>query len=89
MTDDEGDEVTATIEEKSVLHVMDRTGDTKVMWSADNPDEVQAAKDTFDKLTKKGYLAYKVTDDGSKGEKIKTFDKTAGRIILSPQLVGG
>lgn len=81
--------MTAPAIEKSTLHVMDRTGDTKVLWSADNPDEVQAAKDTFDKLKKKGYLAYSVRDDGSKGEVIRSFDKTAGRIIMAPQLVGG
>lgn len=81
--------MTSTVLEKSTLHVMDRTGDTKVMWSVDNPDEVQVAKDTFDKLKAKGYLAYTVTRDGEKGEVIRKFDKTAGRIILSPQLVGG
>jgi hypothetical protein len=81
--------VTATAVEQSVLHVMDATGDTKVMWSADNPDEVEAAKATFDRLKKKGYLAYSVNDDGSKNEVIRNFDKTAGRIIMAPQLVGG
>lgn len=75
--------------ERSVLHVMDRTGDTKVMWSPDNPDEVQAARDTFDSLKAKGYLAYTVKKDGEKGEVIRKFDKTAGRIIMAPQLVGG
>jgi hypothetical protein len=77
------------IMEKSTLHVMDRTGDTKMQWSPDNPDEVQVAKNTFDKLKKKGYLAYTVRNDGEKGEVIREFDKTAGRIIMAPQLVGG
>lgn len=74
---------------KSVMHIMDHTGDTKVMWSADVPDEVSAAKNTFDDLKKKGYLAYTVNEDGGKGEVIRKFDKTAGRIIMAPQLVGG
>lgn len=77
------------IMEKSTLHVMDHTGDTKMQWSPDNPDEVKVAKDTFDKLRKKGYLAYTVRNDGEKGEVIREFDKTAGRIIMAPQLVGG
>lgn len=81
--------MTAPAIEKNTLHVMDRTGDTKVMWSADNPDEVEAAQATFDKLKKKGYLAYSVKDNGDKGEVIRKFDKTAGRIIMAPQLVGG
>ena len=74
---------------QSTLHVLDRTGDTKVMWSPDSPDEVAAAKATFDSLKAKGYLAYTVDDDGSKGEVIQKFAKTAGRIIMAPQLVGG
>lgn len=81
--------MTALATEKSTLHILDRTGDTKVLWSVDNPDEVDAAKKTFDSLKKKGYLAYSVKDDGTKGEVIRNFDKTAGRIIMAPQLVGG
>jgi hypothetical protein len=74
---------------QNYLHIMDRTGDTKVMWSADNPDEVKAAKKTFDTLRKKGFMAYTVQKGGGKGEVLTEFDKTAERIILSPQLVGG
>lgn len=74
---------------QSTMHIMDRSGDTKVLWSADNPDEVKAAKKTFDSLKKKGFLAYTVDEDGGKGEVIREFDKTAGRIILTPPLVGG
>lgn len=74
---------------QSTLHVMDHTGDSKLLWSPDNPDEVQAAKDLFDSLKAKGYLAYTVEEDGERGEVIREFDKTAGRIIMAPQLVGG
>lgn len=81
--------MTATMTEKCTLHILDRTGDTKVMWSPDNPDEVENAKNTFERLKAKGFLAYTVRDDGSKGEVIRKFDKTAGRIIMAPQLVGG
>lgn len=72
-----------------VLHVMDSTGDTKVMWSQQNPDEVENAKATFDRLKAKGFLAYSVNEDGSSGEVLHEFDKRAERIILSPPLVGG
>lgn len=75
--------------QEHVMHIMDSTGDTKVLWSVDSPEEVKAAKKTFDSLKKKGYLAYTVDGDGGKGEVIREFDKTAGRIILAPQLVGG
>lgn len=82
-------ELTGNQMSNGTLHVMDRTGDTKIMWSSDNPDEVEAAKATFDSLKKKKFLAYTVREDGEKGEVIRDFDKTAERIIMAPQLVGG
>lgn len=81
--------MTTMIEEQGTLHIIDHTGDTKVMWSKDNPDEVDNAKATFDRLKKKGFLAYKVNSKGEKDEVIQSFDKTAERIIMSPALVGG
>ena len=74
---------------QGVMHIMDSTGDTKVLWSADSPDEVANAKRTFDDLRRKGFLAYTVDEEGGRGEVIREFDKTAGRIIMAPQLVGG
>jgi hypothetical protein len=80
------DTATAT----GTLHVMDSTGDTRLMWDKGNEDEVSAARRTFRDLKAKGYLAYSVR--GKKGEKgtvLREFDPDAERIIMSPQLVGG
>jgi hypothetical protein len=72
------------------MAVLDHTGDTKITWDADSKDEVDAARATFDKLKKKGYLAYRVVGrDETKGEVIREFDPDAERIILSPPMVGG
>lgn len=71
------------------LCAIDQTGDTKTIWDKNNPDEVEAAKATFDRLKGKGYLAYKVSKDGSKGEVIRDFDPDAEKIILSPPMQGG
>lgn len=73
-----------------VLHVMDRSGDTRLMWDKGNDDEVSAARETFRKLKEKGFLAYRVHGKkGEKGDVIREFDPAAERIIMSPQLVGG
>ncbi len=69
--------------------VMDRTGDTKTLWNPDNADEVEAAEATFKKLKAKGYLAYSVSKDGEKNEALAAFDKSLGKIILSPPVRGG
>ena len=73
-----------------VLHTLDRTGDQRVMWDADSAEEVAAARDTFDRLTKAGYLAYRAEGKkGSQGEQIRKFDPDAERIILVRPHQGG
>lgn len=71
------------------LCVMDATGDTKRIWDPNNPDEVEDARASFDRLKKKGYVAYKVNEAGDKGEVIREFDASAGKIIMAPPMKGG
>lgn len=73
----------------SELSVMDRTGDTKVIWDSGNADEVAVARDTFTKLKKKGFLAYSVKKGGEKGTILTEFDPEAEKIIMSPPMAGG
>jgi len=82
---------TTTEETKSVLHIMSKEGDTRIMWDPRIPAEVTAAKAAFDAAKKGGMLAYAVDPDtGDKtGTVIRDFDETAGKIIMAPQLVGG
>lgn len=78
------------VAKKNEMAILDHTGDTKVMWSKDNEDEVEAARAQFNTLTKKGYTAWRVTGkDGKKGEQIREFDPDAERIILSPPVQAG
>jgi hypothetical protein len=74
---------------KHELCILDRTGDTKIIWDSTKKDEVSNAKRTFDDLKKKGYMAYAVKKDGGKGELLHDFDEEAEKIILAPRLVGG
>lgn len=74
---------------QGTMHVLDHTGDSKLIWNTGNQAEVDAAKELFNKLRDKKYLAYTVDDDGERGEVIRRFDPNAGRIIMAPQLVGG
>jgi len=72
------------------LAVMDPTGDTKTIWDPNNADEVEEARGTFDRLKAKGFAAFKVEGPkGEKGEIIREFDPTAGRMIMIPALAGG
>lgn len=74
---------------KGELVIIDRSGDTKIIWDSNNTDEVEAARKTFTDLRAKGYLAYKTDKKGEKAEQIHTFDPKAERIILSPAMQGG
>lgn len=64
-------------------------GDTKVIWDADEEDEVEAAQNTFDDLKEKGYFAYSVKKDGDKGRVITKFDPDAEKIIMAMPMRGG
>lgn len=76
--------------QQNELQVMDTSGHFTTKWDPDNRDEVKAAKDMFDTLVgEKGYTAFRVELQEGKGERIKTFDPKAGKIIMVPQLVGG
>ena len=69
--------------------IMDQTGHTRTTWDADNDDEVEMARETFKRMTKKGYRAFKVKKDGSEGVQMQEFDPSAEKMILAPQLQGG
>jgi len=71
------------------MAILDRTGDTKIIWDSANEDEVEEAKRTFKNLKDKGYAAYSVNKKGDKGEVMKKFDAEAERIIMAPPLQGG
>lgn len=81
--------MTAIAEEKSVLHITDATGDTRIMWDSRDKEETRLAKDAFDAAKAKGMLAYAVNENGDKGEVIRRFDPKAGKIIMTRQLQGG
>ncbi len=74
---------------KPMLHIMDRTGDTRLEWNPNDPVSVASAKAGFDAAKAKGYYAYRTRADGSKGEIIHEFDPNAEKIIMAPQIVGG
>jgi hypothetical protein len=71
------------------MRIMGQVGDTKLVWDADNAEEVKNAKRTFDDLRGKRFLAFSVKKDGSKGVQITAFDPDAEKIIMVPAMQGG
>jgi len=71
------------------LAVMDRGGDTKLMWDSGNTDEVASAHKMFKDLKAKGFTAYSVKKKGARGKALAAFDPDAEKIIMSPAMAGG
>lgn len=73
-----------------VLERMDSSGDAKIMWNKDNPDEVEIARATFQMAVDRRSLIFKaVGKDGAQGERVTEFNPELERVIIVPQLVGG
>jgi hypothetical protein len=68
--------------------VMDRTGDTRHMFDADDRTAVDEAKKRFMELTGAGFTAAVRTGLGEQ-RIIRSFDPTAGETLFHPRLVGG
>lgn len=79
------------VSEQNEMRILDVTGDTKLKWDPNIPEEVEAARKMFNEMTKtKRYLAFSVNKkDAGKGEQIREFDPSIKAMILSPALVGG
>jgi hypothetical protein len=72
------------------LRVMGQRGDTKIIWDADNEDEVANAQRTFDDLVGgKKFRAYSVVAGGGKGTRVTEFDADAERLVIVPPMAGG
>ncbi len=71
------------------LRQLSRKGDVKLSWSSDNEQEVSAAKKIFDDKIKEGWAAFAEKRLGGKGDRIRTFDPDAERIVLVPPIAGG
>jgi len=76
-------------EGKSAFAVKGIAGDTKTIWDRTKATEVEAARELFNSLIKKGYAAFSVDKNGEKGEHMTAFDANAERVIFSPALQGG
>ena len=77
------------LDDGQVLCVLDDSGDSRMQWNKNDPEQVAKARARFDELRKKGYLGYKVDKSGGIGEVLQAFDVNAERIIMHSQMVGG
>lgn len=72
------------------LHILDETGDRRLIWNASCPDEIKEAQDTFNKYIKKGWKAYGVREDGKRSNRIRKFDPSTEEVFFDdkPNSIG-
>lgn len=72
------------------LHVLDETGDRRLIWNANQPDEIEEASKLFDQYVKKGWKAYGIRPDGTKSRRVRSFNPVSQEIFFDdkPERVG-
>ena|SRR3990167_7831151 len=75
---------------KGIIAILGGTGDTKIFWNKKNKDEVENARQTFNKLVReKKFAAFSVSKMGRKSKKVTEFDPNIQKLILIPPMAGG
>ena len=69
------------------LKVLDPEGHTSTTWDTEEPDEIDVARRLFDRLTGRGYRAFR-TGPGEAGV-AKEFDPQQRETLLVPPIRGG
>ena len=74
-----------------LMRIMSQNGDDRIVWSRRVADEVREAYDRFKELIDKGYRAYAILADGSRGHELFAFNPTIEESLLVPtgELVPG
>lgn len=66
------------------LHIFDATGDRRIMWRPDRPDEVKDAAKLFQEYIKKGWKAYAIhrIDPHQRGVRVYGFDPELDEVVF-------
>lgn len=71
------------------MRVMDQSkGDFEVAWDEGDESSVENARNAFGDLRRKGFNVFRMTD-GAKGEQMRDFDASAGKMLAIPPIAGG
>jgi hypothetical protein len=71
------------------MSVMDSSGHKELKWNTDHPEEVAAARKTFDNLIAKGYSAFGSDKKQEPKHLMKNFNPEMEEVVMVPRTVGG
>lgn len=66
------------------LSILDSSGDTKVTWNCNIPEEINSAKNKFNELKEKGYTLFEIFSNGDQGKELKEFNPLTESILAIP-----
>lgn len=69
--------------------IMDRTGDTRHEFDADDSAAVACAEMRFRDLTLRGFRAVELGKNGEPGKLLTEFNREVQQVLFIPQLQGG
>ena len=72
-----------------VLRILSDSGDDRIIWDKENGKQAKEAKQKFEELVGKGYLAFSVDTKGNKNRRIEEFDVDAQEILMIPPTAKG
>lgn len=74
-----------------IMQVLCARGDDTVLSWGNSPDEIELARETFERYAGKGFTWFALDLDDERGEKITTFNPSLHerRMVAVPQMAGG
>jgi hypothetical protein len=71
------------------MSIMDRSGHKQLTWDTEIPEQLELARETFNRLSRKGYSAFGSTKKMQAKHLVHEFDPTMEELIMVPRNVGG
>jgi len=66
------------------LSILDSTGDSKIDWNCNIPEEISKARDKFNELKKSDYTMFEIFSNGDQGKELKAFNPLTESVLAVP-----
>lgn len=72
-------------EDLCIMRALTENGDDRLVWNRRYQAEVEEAKRQFESYKGRGYTAYAIRSDGSKGSRVDTFEALEEELLLAKE----
>ena len=64
------------------MRILDESGDKRIIWNSNDPEQVKDAAKLFAEFLSKGWRAYAIGADGKQGKRIRAFSAETEEIFF-------